>query len=81
MYSTGWCGFCQRARNLLGSKGVAFREIDVDDPELRAEMITRSGLRSVPQIFVGARHLGGFEELYALERSGELESLLKQETP
>jgi glutaredoxin 3 len=81
MYSTGWCGFCARARGLLERKGVAFREIDVDEPEARAEMVTRSGKRSVPQIFIGSRHVGGFEELYALERSGELDRLLTQETP
>lgn len=79
MYSTGWCGFCARARALLERKGIAFREIDVDDAEARAEMVTRSGKRSVPQIFIGPRHVGGFEELYALERSGELDQLLKQE--
>jgi glutaredoxin 3 len=81
MYSTAWCGFCARARSLLERKGIAFREIDVDDAEARAEMVTRSGKRSVPQIFIGPRHVGGFEELYALERSGELDQLLKQETP
>lgn len=79
MYSTGWCGFCARARALFERKGIAFREIDVDDGEARAEMVTRSGKRSVPQIFIGSRHVGGFEELYALERSGELDQLLKQE--
>jgi glutaredoxin 3 len=79
MYSTGWCGFCARARALLERKGIAFREIDVDEAEARAEMVTRSGKRSVPQIFIGPRHVGGFEELYALERSGELDQLLKQE--
>jgi glutaredoxin 3 len=79
MYSTGWCGFCARARALLERKGIAFREIDVDDAGARAEMETRSGKRSVPQIFIGPRHVGGFEELYALERSGELDQLLKQE--
>ncbi|HSD74782.1 MAG TPA: glutaredoxin 3 [Steroidobacteraceae bacterium] len=82
MYSTGWCGFCARARALLGRKGIAFRDIDVEgDPGLREEMVTRSGRRSVPQIFIGVRHVGGFEELCALERSGELDRLLKQENP
>ncbi|HJS21627.1 MAG TPA: glutaredoxin 3 [Steroidobacteraceae bacterium] len=78
MYTTGWCGYCQRARGLLERKGIAFREIDVDDAAARTEMVTRSGKRSVPQIFIGARHVGGFEELYALERSGELDQLLKE---
>jgi glutaredoxin 3 len=81
MYATQWCGYCQRARGLLERRGIAFREIDVDEAEARAEMLTRSGKRSVPQIFIGSRHVGGFEELYALERSGELDQLLKQETP
>lgn len=82
MYSTGWCAFCERARALLGRKGAAFREIDVEeDPARRAEMLARSGRRSVPQIFIGSRHVGGFEELHALERSGELDMLLTQENP
>jgi glutaredoxin 3 len=82
MYSTGWCGFCARARTLLERKGIAFRDIDVEsDTGLRQEMVTRSGRRSVPQVFVGAHHVGGYEELYALDRSGELDRLMKQETP
>lgn len=80
MYSSGWCGFCARARALLERKGVAFRELDAEDPEQRAAMMERSGERSVPQIFIGSRHVGGYEELYALERSGELDNFLK-ETP
>lgn len=80
MYSTGWCSYCARARALLERKGIAFREVDAADPEQRAQMIERSGRRSVPQIFIGPRHVGGFEELYALERAGELDSFLK-ETP
>jgi len=78
MYSTGWCAFCERARALLKRKGLAFREIDVEqDAALRAEMVTRS----VPQIFIGSRHVGGFEALYALERAGELDIPLRQENP
>lgn len=78
MYSAGWCGYCARARALLERRGIAFREADADDADVRAEMVARSGKRSVPQIFVGSRHVGGYEELYALERSGELDSLLKE---
>lgn len=78
VYTAGWCGFCARARALLERKGIAFREIDAEDPAQRAHMIERSGQRSVPQIFIGPRHVGGFEELYALERSGELDSFLKE---
>jgi glutaredoxin 3 len=78
MYSTGWCSFCARARALLERKGIAVREIDAEDAEQRAEMIQRSGRRSVPQIFIGPRHIGGYEELYTLERSGELDTMLKE---
>jgi glutaredoxin 3 len=77
MYSTGWCPYCLRARALLERKGLAFREIKVDeDPAERAAMLARSGgRRTVPQIFIGERHVGGFDELYALDKSGELDTL------
>ena len=77
IYVTGWCPYCSRAKQLLESKGVAFEEIDVDArPEARAEMMTRSGRRSVPQIFIGATHVGGCDDLHALEATGELDALL-----
>ncbi len=78
MYSTNWCGYCQRARNLFERKGVAVREIKLDDePQQRPVMVERTGgLRTVPQIFIGELHLGGYDELAALERSGELNKLL-----
>lgn len=78
MYSTGWCPYCERARALLERKGAAFREIKVDeDPAERATMLTRSGgRRTVPQIFIGDRYVGGFDELYALDKAGELDELL-----
>jgi len=78
MYSTTWCGYCQRARNLLQRKGVAVREIKVDeDPQERDLMLQKSGgRRTVPQIFIGERHIGGYDEIAALERSGELDKLL-----
>jgi glutaredoxin 3 len=78
MYSSSWCGYCARARALLERKGAAFREIKVDeDPADRTAMIARSGgRRTVPQIFIGDRHVGGFDELYSLDRSGELDTLL-----
>jgi glutaredoxin 3 len=78
IYSTGWCPYCERARALLERKGAAFREIKVDeDPAERATMLTRSGgRRTVPQIFIGDRHVGGFDELYALDKAGELDELL-----
>jgi len=78
MYSTTWCGYCQRARSLLARKGVAVREIKVDeDPQQRDIMVERSGgRRTVPQIFVGDRHVGGYDDLAALDRAGELDKLL-----
>ncbi len=79
MYATGWCGYCARARALLEAKNVEFEEIDVDaQPELRAEMMTRSGRRTVPQIFIGETHVGGCDDLMALEEDGKLDPLLKQ---
>jgi glutaredoxin 3 len=80
VYTTGWCPFCMRAKALLERKGLKFRELDVeDDPDLRAEMIRRSGRRTVPQIFIGVAHVGGYEELSALERAGGLTPLLNDE--
>jgi glutaredoxin 3 len=78
VYSTGWCPYCDRAKALLGRKEVAFREIKVDDdPAERDAMLKRSGgRRTVPQIFVGDRHVGGFDDLYALDKTGELDKLL-----
>ena len=78
MYSTNWCGYCQRARNLFERKGVAVRDIKLDDePEQRALMLQRAGgVRTVPQIFIGDLHIGGYDELAALDRSGELNMLL-----
>ena len=82
MYSTGWCPYCERARNLLARKGVSFHEIKVDeDPAQRDVMLQRSGgRRTVPQIFVGEQHVGGFDDLAALDRAGELDKLLGKTT-
>jgi glutaredoxin 3 len=78
VYSTGWCPYCVRAKALLERKGVPFREVRVDeDPAERATMLERSrGQRTVPQIFIGDRHVGGFDDLYALDKAGELDRLL-----
>jgi len=78
MYSTHICPYCDRARALLQRKQAEFREIKVDvDPDQRDIMMTRSGgRRTVPQIFIGDRHVGGFDELIALDRAGELNTLL-----
>jgi len=78
MYSKSWCPYCQRARALLSSKGVAFEEIDIEaHPEKRAEMIERSGRTTVPQIFIGDRHVGGSDDLHALDAAGGLDPLLR----
>ena len=77
MYSKGWCPYCQRARALLKRKGVVFEEIDIEaHSDRRAEMIERSGRRTVPQIFIGAHHVGGSDDLHALEAAGRLDALL-----
>ena len=78
MYSTTWCGYCQRARNVFERKGDAIREIKLDDePQQRPAMLERTGgVRTVPQIFIGELHVGGYDELAALDRSGELNKLL-----
>lgn len=77
VYSTDHCGFCVRAKDLLQRKGVAFTEVLVDrDPDQRAIMERRCGCRTVPQIFVGETHVGGYRELSQLEREGRLDALL-----
>lgn len=77
MYSTTWCSYCTQARNLLRDKGISFTEIDVDKvPGSRAEMQERSGRTSVPQIFIGSHHVGGYDDAFALDQRGELDSLL-----
>jgi glutaredoxin 3 len=77
MYSTAWCPYCARARDLFDKKGVAFEEIDIDTlPQARADMISKSGDDTVPQIFIGETHVGGSDELYALESAGSLDSML-----
>lgn len=78
IYSTMWCGYCARARALLQKKGVSFDEIDVEtDTARRDEMIKRAGGRmTVPQIFIDGTHIGGSDELAALERAGKLNTLL-----
>jgi len=77
MYTTSWCPYCARARALFDGKGVPYTEIDVEAVDgARAEMQQRSGRTSVPQIFVGDRHLGGYDDTSALDRRGELDPLL-----
>lgn len=77
IYTTQWCPYCREARALLARKGQRWDEIDVEaDPARRTEMVRRSGRTSVPQIWIGERHVGGFDDLDALDASGELDALL-----
>ncbi len=79
VYSTRVCPYCMLAKRLLGNKGVSYQEIMVDQNDsLRAEMMQRSGRRTVPQIFIGDRHVGGFDDLAALDRAGQLDPLLRE---
>jgi glutaredoxin 3 len=81
IYTTRYCGYCRSAKTLLARKGVPFEEIDVTaDPEGRSRMVERSkGRYTVPQIFIGQTHVGGSDELHALNREGELDPLLDAE--
>lgn len=77
IYTTKFCGFCLRAKALLDSKKVAYREIPVDgEPALRAAMAQKAGQRTVPQIWINKQHVGGCSELMALDAAGELDRLL-----
>ncbi len=78
IYTTRFCGYCQAAKRLLTQKNVTYSEVDLGvEPDRRAEMTQRAnGGRTVPQIFIGGRHVGGCDELYELERSGKLDAIL-----
>lgn len=78
MYATGYCPYCVHAERLLRAKGVVdIDKIRIDEaPERRAEMMARTGRRTVPQIYIGERHVGGYDDLVALDRAGELARLL-----
>jgi len=78
LYVSDWCPYCERAKGLLAQKKVGFSEINVeDDAKLREEMIARSNRRTVPQIFIGDKHVGGCDDLFELDRSGELDRLIQ----
>jgi glutaredoxin 3 len=78
MYATNWCPYCSRAREVLERKGVTLEEIDVDAvPGARMEMLSRSGRRTVPQIFIGETHVGGCDDLLDLDAGGGLDKLLQ----
>ena len=81
MYTTAYCGYCRRAERLLAAKGITdIDELRVDeDPDLRLAMMRRTGRRTVPQIYIGDRHVGGYDELAALDRAGTLNALLAGE--
>lgn len=77
IYSSDWCPYCTRAKQLLQSKGVAFEEIRVDGkPDVRAAMAQKAGRTSVPQIWIGEQHVGGCDDLFTLERDGKLDAWL-----
>ena len=79
IYTTFFCPFCIRAKRLFDSKGADYEEIDAGSAQVRAAMRQRAGRNSVPQIFIGDRHVGGCDDLYALEAKGELDELLQGE--
>lgn len=77
IYTRQFCGYCTAAKKLLDAKGVVYREHDATNaPELRQEMMQRSGRNTFPQIFIGERHVGGCDDLHALDRAGKLDALL-----
>lgn len=77
IYTTAWCPYCHRAKALLAAKSVPFEEIDVTmDRKLRDEMEAKAGRHTVPQIWIGETHVGGSDDLHALERAGKLDAML-----
>jgi glutaredoxin 3 len=79
MYTTAICPYCNNAKKLLAEKGVVPEEIRIDsNPGLRTEMMAKSGQRTVPQIWIGDFHVGGFTDLWALNKAGKLDALLQQ---
>lgn len=78
IYTTNWCPYCHAAKSLLDGKGIAYEEVDATSPDTRMEMIQRAhGRRTVPQIFVGDTHVGGYHEMAALERDGKLDPMVQ----
>ncbi len=77
IYTTQWCPYCNAAKALLEEKGVVYEEVDAEDPEVRSAMVERAqGRRTVPQIFIGTTHVGGYDDMAALDRRGQLDPLL-----
>jgi glutaredoxin 3 len=78
VYTSDWCPYCQRVKSLLTQKRVVFNEVNVeDDVKVREEMIARSNRNTVPQIFIGDKHVGGCDDLFELDRRGELDRLIQ----
>ncbi len=78
IYTTSYCPYCVRAKDLLNRKGAAYTEINAEDDAVRDAMIVRAGgRRTVPQIFIGDTHVGGCDDLYALDKAGKLDTMLK----
>lgn len=79
LYTSDWCGYCSAAKRLLEKRGIAYDEIDLSGrPEERQRLAARTGMRTVPQVFVGDRHVGGYTELSALDRAGGLAALVAE---
>ena len=79
IYTTQWCPYCHAAKSLLEDKGVTYEEVNAEDPEIRMAMVQRAnGRRTVPQIFIGDTHVGGYDDMAALDRRGALDPLLAQ---
>lgn len=76
MYTTSTCPYCRSAKRLLDAKGISYKEIDVHSVDMKLEMVNRSGRRTVPQIFIGNWHVGGFDDLAQLEREGGINEAL-----
>ena len=77
IYTTQWCPYCHAAKSLLEDKGVAYEEVNAEDPEVRMQMVERAnGRRTVPQIFIGETHVGGYDDMAALDRRGQFDPLL-----
>ena len=78
VYTGSFCGFCEQVTSLLERRGIAYTEVSVEDhPDLREELLARSGRRTLPQVYVGERYVGGAAELAALDRSGELTGIIQ----
>jgi glutaredoxin 3 len=78
VYTTGFCGYCTQVMALLERRGIPFTEVNVEDhPGLPAQLLARSGRRTLPQVYVGERYIGGAAELAALDRSGELDGIIQ----